>query len=84
MTCPQVILASEAFREEAINHATGEAEAILRTAEAKARGIEMVARSLQGANGGDAASLRIAEKYIEVRRACMRDWCIQRVREYRC
>ena len=34
---PQVILASEAFREEAINRASGEAEAILRNAEATAK-----------------------------------------------
>lgn len=42
---PQVILASEATREEAINHATGEAEALYRTAEATARALGVSAFS---------------------------------------
>lgn len=62
-----MILASEAKRQEAINRATGEAEAILRTADATSRGIRMVADALGSSGGMDAASLRVAEKYVEVR-----------------
>eukprot|EP00798_Chlamydomonas_sp_ICE-L_P014392 gene14392-20394_t len=44
---------------------TGEAEAILRTSTATARGIELVGNALQGPRGADAAGLRVAEKYID-------------------
>ncbi|RYP12301.1 hypothetical protein DL765_007412 [Monosporascus sp. GIB2] len=62
-----VILASEALRAEQINRASGEAEAILVKAQATARGIDAVARSI--AEGGRAAhgavSLSVAEKYVD-------------------
>lgn len=62
-----VILASEALRSEKINLASGEAESILLRAQATARGIEAVARSM--AQGGQAAQnavgLSVAEKQIE-------------------
>ncbi|RYP69642.1 hypothetical protein DL771_006006 [Monosporascus sp. 5C6A] len=62
-----VILASEAMRAEQINRASGEAEAILVKAQATARGIDAVARSI--AEGGSAAhgavSLSVAEKYVD-------------------
>jgi hypothetical protein len=63
----QVILASEAARQEAVNHAQGEAEAILARAEATARGLLTVAESLKGDAGSAAAQLRIAEQFVEVR-----------------
>jgi hypothetical protein len=102
---PQVILSSEATKEESINRAVGEAEAIFRRAEATARGINLVAQvrapgrrcrgrgvlgvplqparpgdavrlspllppaqALHSSGGNDAASLRVAEQYIDVRR----------------
>lgn len=62
-----VILASEAIRAEQINAASGEAEAIELKANATARGIDAVAKSLtegkQAAQG--AVSLSVAEKYVE-------------------
>ncbi|KAF7185092.1 hypothetical protein HII31_13715 [Pseudocercospora fuligena] len=62
-----VILASEAIKSEQINAASGEAEAILLKANATARGIDAVAKSLsegkQSAQG--AVSLSVAEKYVE-------------------
>ncbi|MEW5317673.1 MAG: hypothetical protein WDW38_008955 [Sanguina aurantia] len=61
----QVILASEANREQSINRATGEAEAVLRTAAATAKGLDLVSRALAQDHGSQAASLRVAEKYIE-------------------
>ncbi|KAM3418658.1 Stomatin-like protein 2 [Cercospora zeina] len=62
-----VILASEAIKAEQINAASGEAEAIELKANATARGIDAVAKSLsegkQSAQG--AVSLSVAEKYVE-------------------
>lgn len=62
-----VILASEALRSEQINLASGEAEAILAKAQATARGIDAVARIMQDGqeSAQGAASLSIAEKYVE-------------------
>ena len=51
---------------EAINHAEGEAAAIRKTSEATAEGIHMVAQALRSSGGMEAASLRVAEQYIEV------------------
>lgn len=59
------ILASEAERQEQINKAMGEAEAMLALAEARAKGLTIVAKSLQSQEGQKAASLRIAEQYID-------------------
>jgi hypothetical protein len=68
---PQVILASEASKQQAINHATGEAEAIQRKAAATAEGLTAVAGALtrDGGSGTAAAQLRVAEQYVEVRGA---------------
>ncbi|KAJ5610876.1 Stomatin-like protein 2 [Penicillium lagena] len=62
-----VILASEALRAEQINRAAGEAEAIQLKANATARGIEAVARSIEAGkeNAHSAVSLSVAEKYVD-------------------
>ncbi|KAI8810601.1 hypothetical protein BJ742DRAFT_800961 [Cladochytrium replicatum] len=61
-----VILQSEAERENAINRASGEAAAIKLRAEASAEAINRVALALRehAAEGSDAVSLSIAEKYV--------------------
>ncbi|GER46761.1 SPFH/Band 7/PHB domain-containingmembrane-associated protein family [Striga asiatica] len=60
-----VILASEASKEDQVNRALGEAEAILARAQATAKGITMVSKALEASGGVEAASLRIAEQYIQ-------------------
>ncbi|KAG5558948.1 hypothetical protein RHGRI_008783 [Rhododendron griersonianum] len=60
-----VILASEAAKMDQVNRALGEAEAILAKAQATAKGITMVSQTLKEQGGVEAASLRIAEQYIE-------------------
>ncbi|KAB8279768.1 hypothetical protein BDV30DRAFT_202100 [Aspergillus minisclerotigenes] len=62
-----VILASEAMRQEQINRAAGEAEAILLKAQATARGIDAVAKSIAAdkENAHGALSLSVAEKYVD-------------------
>ncbi|OOG01110.1 hypothetical protein ASPCADRAFT_202960 [Aspergillus carbonarius ITEM 5010] len=62
-----VILASEAMRTEQINRASGEAEAILLKAQATARGIDAVAKSIEAGqeNAHGAVSLSVAEKYVD-------------------
>jgi len=70
------ILDSEALRQSAINQADGEREAVIRKATAEAEAIKLVAdahaqritvigSALNTESGGEAASLAIAEKYIE-------------------
>ncbi|GAV00055.1 hypothetical protein RvY_10961 [Ramazzottius varieornatus] len=59
------ILQSEAFKTETINKAEGEASAIMAKAKARAIGIQNVAESLQGTNASDAASLIVAEQYVQ-------------------
>ncbi|XP_039278170.1 stomatin-like protein 2, mitochondrial [Nilaparvata lugens] len=59
------ILQSEAEREERINQATGEAAALMTVAEARAKSLAVVAESLSKKDGKHAASLTIAEKYVE-------------------
>jgi regulator of protease activity HflC (stomatin/prohibitin superfamily) len=61
----QVVLESEGALTDQSNRAKGEAEAILAVAEATAEGINRVASALEGKGGFDAASLRVAEKYVE-------------------
>ncbi len=61
----QVVLASEAAMTDQINRAKGEAEAILAVAKANADGIEFVARALGKEHADEAASLKVAEKYIQ-------------------
>ncbi|KAL2226863.1 stomatin-like protein 2, mitochondrial [Sesamum indicum] len=60
-----VILASEAAKQDQVNRALGEAEAILARAQATAKGIAMVSKALKETGGVEAASLRIAEQYIQ-------------------
>ena len=61
----EVILASEGAKDDQINRALGEAEAIFRKAEATARGIDILAKSIQSQGGSEAVSLQIAEQYLE-------------------
>lgn len=58
------ILSSEAERQENINKANGEAAAMLAIADARARGLHVLAKSLITQDGKDAASLVLAEQYI--------------------
>nr|GLL28283.1 stomatin-like protein 2, mitochondrial [Ipomoea trifida] len=60
-----VILESEAAKMDQVNRALGEAEAILAKSQATAKGIAMVSQSLKEHGGSEAASLRIAEQYIQ-------------------
>ena len=59
-----MIKQSEANKQQQINEAEGEAEAILAVATATAEGLRRVAESLT-VNGGNAAmQLRVAEQYV--------------------
>lgn len=58
------ILASEAQKQEEINRANGEAAALIAVADARAQGLKVVAESLLSRHGRDAASLAVAEKYV--------------------
>lgn len=49
---------------EQINHANGEAAAMVAVAQAKARGLDIVSESLKLQEGKNAASLFIAEEYV--------------------
>ncbi|KAF5732461.1 SPFH/Band 7/PHB domain-containing membrane-associated protein family isoform 1 [Tripterygium wilfordii] len=60
-----VILASEAAKMDQVNRAQGEAEAIVAKAQATAGGLIMVSKALKESGGVEAASLRIAEQYIQ-------------------
>ncbi|XP_030376022.1 stomatin-like protein 2, mitochondrial [Scaptodrosophila lebanonensis] len=59
------ILASEAERQEHINKASGEAAAMIAVADARARSLQAIAKSLAHIDGKNAASLTLAEQYIE-------------------
>ena len=61
----EVILKSEAAMTDQVNRAKGEAEAILAVAEATAKGIELVAISIEKTGGEKAVALKLAEQYIE-------------------
>ncbi|CAO2580535.1 Stomatin-like protein 2, mitochondrial, partial [Lemmus lemmus] len=58
------ILASEAEKAEQINQAAGEASAVLAKAKAKAEAIRILASALTQHNGDAAASLTVAEQYV--------------------
>eukprot|EP00268_Persea_americana_P014144 TRINITY_DN16273_c0_g1_i3.p1 TRINITY_DN16273_c0_g1~~TRINITY_DN16273_c0_g1_i3.p1 ORF type:complete len:417 (-),score=86.37 TRINITY_DN16273_c0_g1_i3:563-1813(-) len=60
-----VILESEAAMMDQVNRAKGEAEAILAKAQATAKGIQLLSTSIKASGGVEAASLRIAEQYIQ-------------------
>ncbi len=61
----KVVLESEAGRIDRVNRALGEAEAIEMLARAGAGGIGMLAAALGERGGEQAASLQVAEKYLE-------------------
>nr|CAD7569855.1 unnamed protein product [Timema californicum] len=58
------ILASEAEKQEQINKASGEAQAMLAVADARAQGLQLVAKSLVSQDGRNAATLNVAEQYV--------------------
>lgn len=60
-----VILASEAAKMDQVNRAQGEAEAILAVAHATTERIAMVSQALKNHGGVEAATLGIAEQYID-------------------
>ncbi|KAI4338068.1 hypothetical protein L6164_016421 [Bauhinia variegata] len=60
-----VILASEAAKMDQVNRALGEAQGILTKARATAEGLAVVSKAVKETGGLEAASLRIAEQYIE-------------------
>ncbi|KAJ4955628.1 hypothetical protein NE237_012411 [Protea cynaroides] len=60
-----VILESEAAMMDQVNRAKGEAEAILARAQATAKGISLLSNAIKVNGGVEAASLRIAEQYIQ-------------------
>ncbi|KAG7013342.1 SPBC16G5.07c [Cucurbita argyrosperma subsp. argyrosperma] len=60
-----VILESEAAKIDQVNRAQGEAEAILVKSQATAKGLALVSQALKDSGGVEAASLRIAEQYIQ-------------------
>ncbi|XP_026576596.1 stomatin-like protein 2, mitochondrial [Pseudonaja textilis] len=59
------ILASEAEKTERINQASGDASAILVKAQAKAEAIGLLSMALTQQNGNMAASLSVAEQYVQ-------------------
>ncbi|XP_070599775.1 stomatin-like protein 2, mitochondrial isoform X2 [Erythrolamprus reginae] len=59
------ILASEAEKMERINQATGDANAILVKAQAKSEAIGLLSMALTQQNGNMAASLSVAEQYVQ-------------------
>lgn len=59
------ILGSEAEKQEQINKANGEAEAIFAVATARAKSLQTIATALGVSQGQNAASLSIAEQYIQ-------------------
>jgi len=61
----KLVLNSEGYMTDQINRAKGQAEAIQLVAEATAKGIDIVARSIQQSGGVEAVSLRVAEQYVE-------------------
>lgn len=61
----KMVLESEAAQIDRINRAKGDAEAIEMLAKASAAGIGKIAEALQARGGEQAASLQVAEKYLE-------------------
>ncbi|CAG2057940.1 unnamed protein product [Timema podura] len=54
----------EAEKQEQINKASGEAQAMLAVADARAQGLQLVAKSLISQDGRNAATLNVAEQYV--------------------
>ncbi|MEY4632626.1 MAG: Stomatin-like protein 2 [Pseudomonadota bacterium] len=61
----EIIKGSEAEKQRRINEAEGQAAAIKSVAQATAEGLNMVASSMSGPGGRDAAQLRVAEEYVK-------------------
>jgi regulator of protease activity HflC (stomatin/prohibitin superfamily) len=61
----KVVLESEALRQQQINHAEGEASAIIAVADATAQGIRRVAEAIRSEGGLEAVQLRVAERLVE-------------------
>jgi len=59
------VLESEGERESQINRATGEANAILAKANARAEAIDRISTALSQESGSQAAALSVAEQYIQ-------------------
>lgn len=59
-----LIINVEAERQEQINKATGEAAAVVAVAEARAKGLQVVANALGVADAKNAAALSVAEQYV--------------------
>lgn len=59
-----MIIITEAARQEQINKATGEAAAVVAVAEARAKGLQVVANALGASDAKNAAALSIAEQYV--------------------
>lgn len=59
------VLESEGERESQINRATGEANAILAKANARAEAIDRISTALNQHSGSQAAALSVAEQYIQ-------------------
>ena len=56
---------SEASKQQQINEAQGQAEAILSVATATAEGLRRVGEALAGRGGMEAMQLRVAEEYVK-------------------
>ena len=56
---------SEAEKQETINFAAGEAQALLTKAEARAKSIDMIGKTLGKETGKNAGSLIVAEQYVK-------------------
>jgi len=61
---------SEAEKQELVNQAAGEAEAVVAAGRARMESIKLVASSLQMDKGQDAAALAVAEKYVGAFQVC--------------
>lgn len=59
------ILVSQAYQLEQINQAVGEAEALLKVAQAKADSVRIMAEALSETKGDQAASLYLAQQYVD-------------------
>lgn len=60
----EIVLNSEAALTDQVNRAKGEAQAIIAVAEATAKGIELIAKSIAAPGGEEAISMRVAEQYV--------------------
>jgi len=59
-----LITTTEAARQEQINQAAGEAAAVVAVAEARAKGLQVVANALGVTDAKNAAALSVAEQYV--------------------